>query len=50
MHDPVVTDDGNTYERQALEESMRSNGLSPITRQPIRHIIPNRTLLNNIHG
>ena len=33
--DPVLAQDGHTYERQAIEEWIRQNGTSPITRQPL---------------
>ena len=33
--DPVVADDGHTYERQAIERWLQQNKTSPITRQPI---------------
>ncbi|CAF3802955.1 unnamed protein product [Rotaria magnacalcarata] len=44
FHDPVVASDGHTYERQAIEQWIRSNGTSPLTRQPlsIDQLHPNR--------
>ena len=35
MVDPVKAPDGHTYERSAIEQAIRVNGKSPITRQPI---------------
>ena len=35
MVDPVKAPDGHTYERAAIEQAIRVNGRSPITRQPI---------------
>ena len=42
MDDPVIDDDGNTYERSAIEEWLRRTGTSPITRNYIRDLRPNR--------
>lgn len=49
MFDPVICEDGHTYERQAILNL--KNNLSPITRQPINKInlIPNRALKELIH-
>ncbi|CAF3929826.1 unnamed protein product [Rotaria sp. Silwood1] len=33
--DPVIADDGYTYERQAIVEWLRQKPVSPITRQPM---------------
>jgi serine/threonine protein kinase len=46
FRDPVVAQDGHTYERNAIEEWIRKNGTSPLTRQPlsIQHLIPNITV------
>ncbi len=46
FRDPVLAQDGHTYERQAIEEWIRRNGTSPITREPlaIEHLYPNRTV------
>jgi serine/threonine protein kinase len=35
FEDPVVGDDGHTYERKAITEWLTKNGTSPITRQPM---------------
>ncbi|CAF3848769.1 unnamed protein product, partial [Rotaria sordida] len=47
FHDPVLTPDGHTYERQAIEQWIRSHGTSPITRQPlsIEQLYPNRKII-----
>eukprot|EP00656_Telonema_subtile_P053491 TRINITY_DN7770_c0_g3_i1.p1 TRINITY_DN7770_c0_g3~~TRINITY_DN7770_c0_g3_i1.p1 ORF type:complete len:1209 (-),score=229.80 TRINITY_DN7770_c0_g3_i1:12-3638(-) len=44
MQDPVVAGDGNTYERSAISEWLKSNSTSPITREVIdpRSLTPNR--------
>jgi len=46
MFNPVVAPDGHTYERKAIEEWLRRNGTSPVTRQPIKRgaLTPNRAL------
>lgn len=37
MEDPVTTDCGQTYEREALEHHLEKNGRTdPFTRQPIK--------------
>ncbi|CAF1343186.1 unnamed protein product, partial [Didymodactylos carnosus] len=43
FRDPVLAQDGHTYERTAIEQWIRRNGTSPLTRQPlaIEHIYPN---------
>ncbi len=46
MREPTVASDGHTYERQALEDLMRRNMISPMTRQALNPqvIFPNRPL------
>jgi proto-oncogene tyrosine-protein kinase Met len=46
LRDPVLAQDGHTYERENIEQWIRSNGTSPITRQrlSIEHLYPNRTV------
>jgi serine/threonine protein kinase len=46
FRDPVVAQDGHTYERIAIEQYIRKNGRSPITKQAlsIENLIPNLTL------
>ncbi|CAF1488943.1 unnamed protein product [Rotaria sordida] len=35
FHDPVIAEDGHTYERQAIREWLQTNKISPLTRQPM---------------
>jgi len=35
FQDPVVAEDGHTYEREAIIEWIRLNGTSPLTRQTL---------------
>ncbi|CAF1619816.1 unnamed protein product, partial [Didymodactylos carnosus] len=46
FHDPVLADDGRTYEREAIEKWIVQSGTSPITRQPlnIQTIRPNHVV------
>jgi len=46
MEDPVLAQDGHTYERSAIETWIRSHGISPNTRQvlSIHGLVPNRAL------
>ena len=46
MLDPCICSDGNTYERRAIEDWLRSHNTSPSTNYPLPHksLIPNRTL------
>ena len=46
IHVPVIDPEGYTYERVAIENWIRCNGASPVTRQPIaiEDLYPNRTL------
>lgn len=50
MNDPVVDNDGNSYERDAIEEWLRNHSTSPITRSPlsISQLRPNRGLQSAI--
>jgi len=52
MIDPVITPDGYTYERAAIEQAIRANGKSPITRQPMRidQLVPNRAIRDLIEN
>jgi len=36
MVEPVIGSDGNTYEKSAITEWLRTNTTSPVTRQPMR--------------
>lgn len=46
MKDPVITPDGNTYERKAIEEWLLKNETDPITNNKLTHnqLISNRAL------
>jgi hypothetical protein len=46
MCDPVICSDGHTYEREAIEQWLRSNSRSPKTNQhlPSRTLIPNHSM------
>ena len=46
MKDPVMDPEGNTYERTAIEEWVRREANSPITRSPLQisDLVPNRAL------
>jgi len=50
MGDPVIAEDGHTYERKNITEWLAKNGTSPITRQQMSThiIIPNRNLKSQI--
>ena len=46
MKEPVMDPEGNTYERSAIEEWLRREQKSPITRSPLQisELRPNRAL------
>lgn len=46
IHVPVIDPEGYSYEKVAIENWIRCNGASPVTRQPIaiEELYPNRTL------
>jgi len=45
MRSPFVASDGHSYEREALEELLRVDARSPLTREPLLpHIFPNHNL------
>jgi len=48
FNDPVVAGDGYTYERSAIEERLRSQCISPVTRLPMENscVYPARTIRN----
>jgi len=50
MEDPVIAEDGNTYERTAIVEWIDKHGDSPISREPLNKeiLIINRALKNQI--
>src|SRR5437868_2157923 len=39
MRDPVMTSNGETYERDAIEEWLKHNKTSPLTREPILSVV-----------
>ena len=42
MREPVVADDGHTYERSAIAEWVKRKGTSPLTRERMSsHFVPN---------
>eukprot|EP01022_Parablepharisma_sp_SALTPOND_P028415 TRINITY_DN70930_c1_g1_i1.p1 TRINITY_DN70930_c1_g1~~TRINITY_DN70930_c1_g1_i1.p1 ORF type:complete len:735 (+),score=55.14 TRINITY_DN70930_c1_g1_i1:89-2293(+) len=46
MKDPVIGPDGQTYERSAITDWLKTHGTSPITREPMdpKQLVPNRAL------
>jgi len=46
FHDPVLAQDGHTYEREAIEDWIRKNGTSPKTGQQLslEYLYPNHTV------
>jgi len=50
--DPVIASDGFTYEREAIEQWLRSNNRSPQTNQMLQNrlLIPNRTLKSQLEN
>ena len=50
MRDPVITPNGTSYERSAIEKWIREKGTDPITRNRITlsQLIPNLALRNAI--
>lgn len=51
MFDPVLDNEGNTYERAAIEKWLKDHKTSPISRCPLnsRLLIPNNALRDTIH-
>jgi len=49
---PVIDQEGNTYESEAIREWLRTNNTSPITRNPMEesNLIPNRALIEAIEA
>ena len=39
MTDPVVTADGHTYDREAIESWLRRKTTSPLTGEPLEHLM-----------
>ena len=52
MADPVSTEDGHTYEREAIEEWLQKNNTSPLTNAKLntKTLIPNYSLRKLIQG
>jgi len=50
MRNPVVTPDGRTYERTAIEEWINQHHTNPVTREPLRkrQLIPNRMVSDDL--
>jgi hypothetical protein len=50
MTDPVIADDGFSYERKSIQDWFKNSNLSPITGLPLvtTKLIPNRALKNTI--
>lgn len=50
MKEPVLATDGYTYEKEAIQQWLRSNTISPMTREPMRFsdCRPNRALRDAI--
>ena len=50
MKEPVLAQDGYTYERISIENHIKSNGVSPYKCQPlmITGLVPNRALMEEI--
>ena len=49
MADPVICDDGYTYERVAITEYLKTHNTSPITRLPVKIISENRAIKDVIY-
>jgi hypothetical protein len=49
MREPVIDKEGNTYEKSAILEWLKTNNISPITRNVISasELIPNRALIQS---
>jgi len=52
MEDPVIGPDGHTYERKAIENWLKINNISPMTRQVMnsKTLVPNIALRNTIQA
>lgn len=50
--DPVLADDGNTYERDAITQWIIRHGTSPRTKKTLRlnQLIPNNTIKNSVEN
>lgn len=52
MRDPVIAADGHTYEREAIDEWLRTTKESPVTGQPMdaQTLIPNLAIKHIINN
>ena len=52
MEDPVMTADGHTYERAAIEQWLASHNTSPLTGLPLstHELVPNEQLARHIQA
>ena len=50
--DPVIIEDGNTYEKEAILKYLNNNNVSPITREPVNKqiVIPNRAIKSTVEA
>ena len=49
FEDPVVCEDGFTYDRQAIEQCLRNTDRSPMTNLPLEHrFLPNRDMKSRV--
>lgn len=48
FYDPVIGSDGQTYERQAIEEWLKKNQTSPISRKPMDGSLHTSLLVKNM--
>jgi hypothetical protein len=52
MENPVIDQEGNTYDESAIRKWLSHQGISPITRNPmsVDDLVPNRALKQAIEG
>ena len=48
FRDPVITVSGVSYEKEAIEEWIKTSGSDPFSREPITGLIPNRALQSSV--
>ena len=46
--DPMIDDHGHSFERSLIEQHMKTSDKCPISREPIKSLVPNRSLRNII--
>lgn len=44
IKDPIITNDGYTYDRESLEIYLKKSNISPITRESLFYFIKNRSI------